>query len=552
MLPYVMQNSTVIETSIMSSIKSTTLLEDVQATQLEALFRNQKFGLEKVQQLLREYLGDVVLHDFNLQLLAVTTSQEAYDIFKETISYFENLLIITDALTQIKKPSQGEFMHSFDDAAFVQDIRMQDYEQVIKRIKKVRACQKYMLKNNPKLETFIELLEAVRNQQTFTLCLPEKGTLYCDISLKSCTICFEFITPKFDAKQLFQKFVRTVAHMTSYNEADTEYAVQLGYFAEHARPEDSTDESALVQTPSQIIAKLAQVRGLLSAPEKDPICPALVMAKVVGHEFLGSRCVVTPDQLVCMFAVQKCLVLPKMITPFYLNKCLMYQATFDLGEYRPLGQLKDIPCTFMSQLAHQLSAVADNNFKATTLRQLVFPQWSLANVFIRVIERPVEDSSNSEEEQVQEDVDFKLIGIPTALQEPCNERKFIFSNLYLEYGFQYLVADLTSQVICVNDKLQTHLEHHCRLAHAFGLDLTNVMYAVSLLSPASFIQHILIHAQHATNFMFVSVTKHNVMSEQILAVFTILKSGFLRLVHPSFVRFIHFQLNYYEFVHYDR
>lgn len=124
--------------------------------------------------------------------------------------------------------------------------------------------------------------------------------------------------------------------------------------------------------------------------------------------------------------------------------------------------------------------------------------------------------------------------------------------MYLEYGFQYLVADLTSQVICVSDKLQTHLEHYCRLAHAFGQELPNVMYVFGLLPPAYFIQHVLIHAQHATNFMFVSVTKHNVMSEQILAVFTILKSGFLRLMHPSFLRFIHYQLNYYEFIHYDR
>ena len=66
MLPYVMQNSTVIETSIMSSIKSTTLLEDVQVPHLEALFENPKFGVEKVQQLLQEYLENVVLHDFNL------------------------------------------------------------------------------------------------------------------------------------------------------------------------------------------------------------------------------------------------------------------------------------------------------------------------------------------------------------------------------------------------------------------------------------------------------------------------------------------------------
>lgn len=106
MLPYVMQNSSVIETSILSSIKSTTLLEDVQAPYLEALFRNYKFGVEKVQQLLQDYLKNVILHDFNLQLLAVTTCQEAYDIFKETISYFENLLIITDALTLAKKAPQ--------------------------------------------------------------------------------------------------------------------------------------------------------------------------------------------------------------------------------------------------------------------------------------------------------------------------------------------------------------------------------------------------------------------------------------------------------------
>ena len=66
MLPYVMQNSTVIETSIMSSIKSTTLLEDVQVPQLETLFENPKFGVEKVQHLLQEYLENVVLHDFNL------------------------------------------------------------------------------------------------------------------------------------------------------------------------------------------------------------------------------------------------------------------------------------------------------------------------------------------------------------------------------------------------------------------------------------------------------------------------------------------------------
>lgn len=111
-------------------------------------------------------------------------------------------------------------------------------------------CQKYTLKSNPKLEAFINLLEAIRNQETFQLCVPEKGTLHCDISLKNCVINFEFLTPKFDSKKLFQKFVQTVAHITSYNEAETEYAVQLGYFAEHARPEDSPNDSALVQTPS--------------------------------------------------------------------------------------------------------------------------------------------------------------------------------------------------------------------------------------------------------------------------------------------------------------
>ena len=167
MLPYVMQNSTVIETSIMSSIKSTTFLEDMQATYLETLFRNQKFGLEKVQQLLQDYLQNVILHDFNLQLLAVTTCQEAYDIFKETISYFENLLIVTDALTQMKKPSQEAINQPFDDCAFVQDLRIQSYEQIIKKIKKIRSCSKYTLKNNPKLETFVALLEAVRNQEVF-------------------------------------------------------------------------------------------------------------------------------------------------------------------------------------------------------------------------------------------------------------------------------------------------------------------------------------------------------------------------------------------------
>ena len=172
-------------------------------------------------------------------MLAVTTCQEAYDVFKETISYFQNLLIIMDALTQMKKGTQNAEERSFDDCAFVQDLRVQGYEQIIKRIKKIRACQKYTLKNNPMLETFITLLEAVRNQEAYRLYLPEKGTLYCDISLRDCNINFEFTTPKFDPKQLFHKLVQTVAHIATYNEADPEYAIQLGYFAEHARPEDS-------------------------------------------------------------------------------------------------------------------------------------------------------------------------------------------------------------------------------------------------------------------------------------------------------------------------
>lgn len=206
----------------------------------------------------------------------------------------------------------------------------------------------------------------------------------------------------------------------------------------------------------------------------------------------------------------------------------------------------------MSQLALKLGIVADSHFMATTLRQLVFSQWSMTNIFIKVIERNDEADSASDENLPRDEVKFKFLGIPTSIVEPCQEKKFIFANMYLEYCFQYLVADLTSQVICVGDKLQMHIEHYCRLAHAFGIEKHVITYLIGLLPPTCFVQHILIHAQHATNFMFISVTKHNVMSEKILAVFTILKSGFLRLAHPSFLKFIQYQLNYYEFVHYDR
>ena len=116
-----------------------------------------------------------------------------------------------------------------------------------------------------------------------------------------------------------------------------------------------------------------------------------------------------------MFTIQKGLVLPKTVTPFYLNKCLLYQATFDLNGFYPLAELTEIPTAFMSQLAMKLATIAESHFKATTLRQLVFPQWSLTNVFLQVTERAIDDSSNSGEERVHEDVTFKLIGIPTTL-----------------------------------------------------------------------------------------------------------------------------------------
>lgn len=56
----------------------------------------------------------------------------------------------------------------------------------------------------------------------------------------------------------------------------------------------------------------------------------------------------------------------------------------------------------------------------------------------------------------------------------------------------------------------------------------------------------------AVHLLYYSVVKHNSMTEQIMAIFTIIKSGFLRVNHGSFKKFVAMQLSYYEYVHYDR
>lgn len=48
------------------------------------------------------------------------------------------------------------------------------------------------------------------------------------------------------------------------------------------------------------------------------------------------------------------------------------------------------------------------------------------------------------------------------------------------------------------------------------------------------------------------VVKTNIMTEALLSVFTLMKSGFVNLKHSTYRKILNYELNYFEFINYDR
>ncbi|CAL5971952.1 Conserved_hypothetical protein [Hexamita inflata] len=530
MLPTIQQQCQVIEKEPVTQQNSFATSPDIIAEDiLGMMISQQQLALQHVQTLLDEYTSNVIPDRFNDLLLAVTTSQEVYDIFSSTIKYFQNLLMLKDML-QNQKKSSGETITLEQIAIYANNL---DFDQLQQRFKDAKI--KYSSSSNQKLSRFLELLTSIQNKSSFKFVAGTKGDLLFATKTKDCDINFDHLQPMFKYQD---DLVQTLSHVIRRDEANPEDQIQIQHFVENNKSElDMTEEQGLRQTPREFFLRVLQ-RQNIKVQQEVIYLKALIM-KAIGVDVVDSVSILTPSQLSCCFVQQTDFQLPHTVTPFFLNKQLYYQCKFDLTGFVPLYQ-QTVKDDFMLNLTSQL-IVFNKYYNSTTHRLLLFPNFNCTNIYIQ--EKTVNDKAT---------YTFKFLGVPTNLFQFGAEKMFIYQNMKLEYCYQYMIVDITAQCLILSDQLSNHVDHFTKLAHTIGEDLVHIKYMQTVLQPKDYLRYLLVKCQQSAHFLYFCVTKHNVMSEMILSIFTILKSGFLRLQHSSFTKFVSFQMNYYEFIHYDR
>lgn len=232
---------------------------------------------------------------------------------------------------------------------------------------------------------------------------------------------------------------------------------------------------------------------------------------------------------------------PAQITPFYICNQLYFECQFDIPEnFKPLSAYDGVYDSIQSEFVAHLQNLLPL-YSRTAIRALVIANYTLDNIFAR--ETVGQDSAQYE---------FRFVGVPTSHITPRPEKQFVYSNLKLEYSFQYLLIDVSSHILIVNEPINKYADQITSAAVKLGEDGLLLQHYRAMTDVQHYLKVLMYRMQQAYHFLYLCVIKNNIMTEAILGVFTVLRSGFLRLSHTSFQRFVQYELNYYEFVHYDR
>ena len=171
-----------------------------------------------IQSLLDDYMQCAIPDNFNDLLLAVTVSVEVHGIFSATVNYFQNLLILKDSLTQLKK-SQGvekEFIAE-NVATFVSRLTQ---EQLFAKMKELKL--KYSLPSNQKLSKFVEFLSLIKQKKAFKFQLPAKNELGIEINVKECDVAFDNLENTFEIKD---PLIQTLNYLIISDEVNPEDSI---------------------------------------------------------------------------------------------------------------------------------------------------------------------------------------------------------------------------------------------------------------------------------------------------------------------------------------
>eukprot|EP00703_Trepomonas_sp_PC1_P003482 JAP93124.1 hypothetical protein TPC1_14710 [Trepomonas sp. PC1] len=532
MHPIIKQNCKVIDKSNVTSLE-----QQVEQTNnvkptfklFEQICDGGKQYFEKIQEAIENYSNTVLTSNFNHFLLQISQSQELFDIFAQTFPFFLNLLIMKDFLQPHKKShkeaSQVDLVH---------ELSKMDTKDVIEV---VGQFDKYKLQNNAKLQKFVEVMMQLLQQQPTMFSLPGKGELGFKTQYRECQV-------SFDLQNTFQyqnKMVEQLTQMLASNDIYAEDQIPIQHFVNNYRDENEQQVSPTQQTIRQLFNRMLPRQNIKIVD--DDVKVKLLVAKLMGYEYVNGECIVRPDQLSCIFAsnygVEKFLQV-ESVTPFYINKYLYYQVKYNVEGYTQL-QLVDNPNQNMLEQFTETLDQMKKLYKSTTFRLLTFPTYTSQTIFVK---------ENLKDEDVE--AEFLFSPLPCGTCQPNKETMFIWQNMRLEYCFQFMIADIGSQMLLIQEPLFKYGEHFIKLARTMGEDQVQMQYWQKSLNNKDFLNYFMTKIRGAVHLLYYSVVKHNSMTEQIMAIFTIIKSGFLRISHSSFKKYVTLQLSYYEYVHYDR
>ena len=152
---------------------------------------------------------------------------------------------------------------------------------------------------------------------------------------------------------------------------------------------------------------------------------------------------------------------------------------FETEGYIPMYEHDNIQPTIMLDFTNYLKKLTPN-FKSTLHRLMVFPTYNMSTILIK-----------SEQQGEEMHYSFRVLGVPATFDETSIERQFVFQNMKLEYIFQYLIADIMSQLLIVSETLLEYSEHFTKLANTVGQDMVALKYYENLLSKKDYLKFLI-------------------------------------------------------------
>ncbi|KAH0574443.1 hypothetical protein SS50377_24401 [Spironucleus salmonicida] len=499
-----------------------------------------------IQALLQAAVQYFVPSNLNNLLFAMTQSNEVYDLNIKPLNYFINILYLQQIIqTQFKLLNERSYDHEYTiQLSFI--LVNEDFDKLASYIE--QNLGKIKNKDKTLHDQFQQLLLSIQAKQDFVISFDIEQI----ISKTTGVYTFNCIknTMKYNLNRLSENLYIATQFMKS--EYFLNYVQKVKVNIQALSPQVSQFQPQIpdIQLLTDVANEILRISGI-------PLDNSVQLIKLLAIRELGQDLtffkdgyytLVTPQQLVILLIdtrdKKQQFKNPNSYSLIYINQQPFYQLFFDIPkDFEPVSQLSQYHQRLMISFLEYLQKVSEDYYDSIPHRVLFIHSFSTNNILVKI---PAEADKSCE---------FLIPAVPLGrieLQDLPPLLLFIHSNLKMDYVMQFILMQVISAGLLLVEPLSSQVEQVIQLGEVLGEDANKYKHMLSLTDKIVTLIKLISRSAQTPQLLYFCVSKNNIMNEQILAIFTILKCGFLSLKHLTLKKVLEFQLNHYEFIRFDR